>query len=188
MSVSGGLGACGISVDLLEVDPKLVCRVDVRHASAGSVHVMPALVGFEVGLVLRLDRRLPGPCQFLLRQRQLRPHRLHLNLLRDGSYPVVVFDLRSVFESSPTARGETCHAKRPSHPPPKSAENAAPTGGGQLGVRSSRPQGAPLSFKSSRNGPGGSASGPSKPTSFQAPEEMSSRATTGLMAVCQTTA
>ncbi|MGD0082682.1 MAG: hypothetical protein ABSD78_05720 [Acidimicrobiales bacterium] len=51
MSVSGDLGACGISVDLLEVDPKLVCRVDVRHASAESVHVMPVLVGFEVGLV-----------------------------------------------------------------------------------------------------------------------------------------
>src|SRR6202050_5540117 len=41
---------------------------------------------------------------------------------------------------------------------------------------------------SSRNGPGGSASGPSTPVPDQAPESISSSATTGLTAVCQTTA
>src|ERR1700683_1814994 len=40
----------------------------------------------------------------------------------------------------------------------------------------------------SRNGPGGRASGPRTPGPDQAPESISSSATTGLTAVCQTTA
>src|SRR5215472_4586422 len=55
-------------------------------------------------------------------------------------------------------------------------------------MRSSSAQGEPYSVSKSRNGPGGSASGPSTPLPVQAPESSSSSATTGLTAVCQTTA
>ena len=50
------------------------------------------------------------------------------------------------------------------------------------------PTGEPYSTSRSRNGLGGNASGPSTPTPDQVPSASSSRATTGLIAVCQTTA
>jgi hypothetical protein len=56
------------------------------------------------------------------------------------------------------------------------------------GVRSSQAHGDPYSVSRSRNGRGGSASGPRTPDPVQAPESISSSATTGLTAVCQTTA
>src|SRR5438552_13920039 len=49
-------------------------------------------------------------------------------------------------------------------------------------------QGEPYSTSVSRNGRGGSASGPSTPLPDQAPAASSSSATTGLTAVCHTTA
>ncbi len=51
-----------------------------------------------------------------------------------------------------------------------------------------RPCGEPSSARRSRNGPGGNASGPSTPAPFHVPSLISSSATTGLTAVCQTTA
>src|SRR5215472_17651138 len=56
------------------------------------------------------------------------------------------------------------------------------------GVRSSHAHGEPYSVSRSRNGRGGRASGPTTPAPDQAPESISSSATTGLTAVCQTTA
>ncbi len=50
------------------------------------------------------------------------------------------------------------------------------------------PCGAPSSASRSRNGFGGNASGPSTPAPFHTPSSSSSSATTGLTAVCQTTA
>src|ERR1700752_1116291 len=63
-----------------------------------------------------------------------------------------------------------------------------PPGQAPVGARSSHAHGEPYSVSRSRNGRGGSASGPSTPAPDQAPESMSSSATTGLTAVCQTTA
>src|SRR5699024_11015268 len=59
-------------------------------------------------------------------------------------------------------------------------------------VRSSIPHGDPYpsgfgAASRSRNGFGGSASGPSTPVPDQVPSASSSSATTGLIAVCQTT-
>ena len=53
---------------------------------------------------------------------------------------------------------------------------------------SSMPQGEPWSVSRSRNGVAGKASGPSTPVPVHVPLASSSRAITGLMAVCQTTA
>lgn len=50
------------------------------------------------------------------------------------------------------------------------------------------PQGEPYAVSRSRNGTASKASGPSTPVPTQAPPASSSRATTGLTAVCQTTA
>ncbi len=50
------------------------------------------------------------------------------------------------------------------------------------------PCGEPYSASKSRNGLGGNASGPSTPTPRHSPRSSSSSATTGLIAVCQTTA
>src|SRR6478609_3535098 len=54
--------------------------------------------------------------------------------------------------------------------------------------RSLRPQGDPYSVSRSRNGTLSNASGPSTPAPDQVPFATRSRATTGLTAVCQTTA
>src|SRR6201999_1380897 len=56
------------------------------------------------------------------------------------------------------------------------------------GERSSHAHGEPYAVSKSRNGRAGSASGPSTPVPVQAPESISSSATTGLTAVCHTTA
>src|SRR6266567_5913805 len=56
------------------------------------------------------------------------------------------------------------------------------------GARSSHAHGEPYSVSRSRKGCAGSASGPRTPAPDQAPESISSSATTGLTAVCQTTA
>src|SRR5690606_12968008 len=50
------------------------------------------------------------------------------------------------------------------------------------------PHGEPYSVRRSRKGPAGNASGPSTPAPDQAPVASSSSATTGLTAVCHTTA
>jgi two-component system sensor histidine kinase BaeS len=57
-----------------------------------------------------------------------------------------------------------------------------------VGHCSRRPHGDPYSVSRSRNGPAGNASGPSTPEPVHAPVASSSRAITGLIAVCQTTA
>src|SRR5439155_16810323 len=55
-------------------------------------------------------------------------------------------------------------------------------------LRSSTRCGAPYSSRSARNGTASNASGPSTPAPSQTPSARSSSATTGLSAVCQTTA
>ena len=70
-------------------------------------------------------------------------------------------------------------------------DTASPTWRGGLASRRATPSAraaSQLAARRSRNGSGGNASGPSTPAPFHAPSSSSSSATTGLTAVCQTTA